>query len=57
MIDATFLRGPCRGGALLRPYRMHPSGFPYEGKLSAARLTDEVDSVTQTQVPHLIRHG
>ena len=24
--------------------RVH--GFPYEGKLSAARLTDEVDNVT-----------
>ena len=30
---------------------MYPSGFPYEGKLSAARLTDEVDSVTQTKLP------
>ena len=32
------------GGAEPRPYRMYPSGFPYEGKLSAVRLTDEVDS-------------
>ena len=29
--DVTFLRG---------------KGFPYEGKLSAVRLTDEVDSVS-----------
>ena len=26
--------------------RRSGNGFPYEGKLSAARLTDEVDSVT-----------
>ena len=29
----------------------HIHGFPYEGKLSAVRLTDEVDSAAQTQVP------
>ena len=45
LMDVPFLRGPCRGGALLRPYRTHPKGFPYEGKLSPA-ATDEVDSVT-----------
>ena len=58
-MDITFSRGPCRGGALLcplvriwlearaeqspAPYSMHPSGFPYEGKLSP-EATDEVDS-------------
>ena len=26
--------------------RRSGNGFPYEGKLSAARLTDEVDNVT-----------
>ena len=31
LADVTFLRA---------------NGFPYEGKLSAVRLTDEVDSVT-----------
>ena len=35
----------CRGGAEPRPYITHPKGFPYEGKLSAVRLTDEVDCV------------
>ena len=44
-MDVPFLRGPCRGGALLRPYRTPPKGFPYEGKLSP-EATDEVDSVT-----------
>ena len=27
-----------------RPWGAHSNGFPYEGKLSAGRLTDEVDS-------------
>jgi hypothetical protein len=27
-----------------RPWGTHSNGFPYEGKLSAGRLTDEVDS-------------
>ena len=44
-MNFTFLRGPCRGGALLRPYRTPPKGFPYEGRLSP-EATDEVDSVT-----------
>ena len=41
-MDITFSRGPCRCGAEPRPYSMHPSGFPYEGKLSP-EATDEVD--------------
>ena len=37
-----------------RPWGTHSNGFPYEGKLSAVRLTDEVDTVSLTQVlpPH-----
>ena len=33
---------------------VYSNGFPYEGKLSAVRLTDEVDTVSLTQVlpPH-----
>ena len=38
-MDVTFLRGPCRGGALLRPYRVHPKGFPYEGKAIGCALS------------------
>ena len=34
-----------------RPWGTHSNGFPYEGKLSAVRLTDEVDTVSLTQVP------
>ena len=43
LMDVPFLRGPCRGGALL--LQNAPHGFPYEGKLSP-EATDEVDSVT-----------
>ena len=42
-MDITFSRGPCSCGAEPRTYSMHPSGFPYEGKLSP-EATDEVDS-------------
>ena len=34
----------------------HPSGFPYEGKLSP-EVTDEVDNVALPVLPHLIRPG
>ena len=30
---------------------MYPSGFPYEGKLSAVRLTDEVGAVSSPLPP------
>ena len=33
LMDVPFLRGPCRGGALLRPYRTHPKA-PLPGELA-----------------------
>ena len=45
LMDVPFLRGPCRGGAEPRPYRVHSNGFPYEGKLPP-EAADEVGSVT-----------
>ena len=52
MLVCTFLRGgfidlhaprlPFQG----RLWNAHSHGFPYEGKLSADRLTDEVDSAS-----------
>ena len=58
MLVCTFLRGgfivlhaprlPLSRGAGAQRLRGEPAaadnGFPYEGKLSAVRLTDEVDS-------------
>ena len=53
-MNFTFLRGPCRGGALLRPYRAHPKA-PLSGELSP-KATERL-SLPGTTSPSRLRRA
>ena len=53
-MNFTFLRGPCRGGALLRPYRAHPKA-PLPGEL-APKATERL-SLPGTTSPSRLRRA
>ena len=53
-MNFTFLRGPCRGGALLRPYRTHPKA-PLPGEL-APKATERL-SLPGTTSPSRLRRA
>ena len=53
-MNFTFLRGPCRGGTLLRPYRTHPKA-PLPGEL-APKATERL-SLPGTTSPSRLRRA